>query len=72
MPFSITCLPQAIATQVLLARRGYPAFIHLGVAKGMEERIEAHAWVECQGRVVIGGDERERLTPLLAFEREGT
>lgn len=68
MPFSLTCLPQALATFVLLSRQGYSARVHFGVAKDVEGRLEAHAWVECQGQIVIGGAERERFTPLVALE----
>ena len=66
-----TCLTQALAAQVLLARRGFPAHLHIGVAKkGAEARFEAHAWVESQGKVVIGGSEPGRYTQLLALEGE--
>jgi hypothetical protein len=60
---SATCLTQALAVQVLLARRGYPALLHIGVARG-EKELKAHAWVESEGEVVIGGFELERYTPL--------
>lgn len=49
------CLPKATAAVVLLARLGYPAKLHVGVAKGIEGRLLAHSWVECQGQVVTGG-----------------
>lgn len=66
-----TCLTQALATQLLLVRRGYPAQLRLGVAKGENGALAAHAWVECQGRIVIGGlDNLTRYTPLPPLERE--
>ena len=49
-----TCLTQALATQVLLSRLGYPADLKIGVAKDTKGRLEAHAWVESAGTVVIG------------------
>lgn len=45
------CLAQALATQVLLERRGYPTQLRIGFTRQMS----AHAWVECEGRVAIGG-----------------
>jgi hypothetical protein len=69
-----TCLAQALATQVLLARRGYPALLHIGVVRGEQEQFQAHAWVVTQeGKVVIGGSglELERYTPLAVLEAEG-
>jgi transglutaminase superfamily protein len=59
-----TCLTQALAAQVLLSRRGLSARVHIGVSKGANQRLEAHAWVESQGTVVIGGSGRERYSVL--------
>lgn len=67
-----TCLTQAIATKVLLARRGFPAHLHIGVAhQGKGEQLLAHAWIESEGKVLIGGSELERYTPLLTLEGQG-
>jgi hypothetical protein len=49
-----TCLTQALATQVLLGRQGYVSALRIGVAKDPKGRLEAHAWVESSGTVVIG------------------
>ena len=49
-----SCLTQAMATQVLLSRIGAIGSLRIGVAKGPEGRLDAHAWVESNGRVVIG------------------
>ena len=70
LPGAGTCLTQALAAQVLLARRGYPALLHIGVVKGEAGQLEAHAWLESRGRIVIGGAELERFTPLVALEGE--
>lgn len=48
-----TCLPRALAGQYLLATHGYPSRLRLGVRKS-GDRLSAHAWLEHQGRVVIG------------------
>lgn len=70
LPLSLACLPQALAAHVLLGRRGYPSEIRFGVAKDPAGKFEAHAWVECQGRVVIGGAGLERYTPLMDPQKE--
>jgi hypothetical protein len=70
MPYARTCLTLALATRVLLARRGYPALLHLGVVREGGEKFLAHAWVESGGKVVIGGHELERYTPLTTLEGE--
>ena len=68
MPGAVKCLARALATQVLLNRYGHPADLHIGVAKGEGGHLEAHAWVESQGQVVIGAlSNLSRFTPLPAF-----
>ena len=59
-----SCLTQALATQVLLARAGYPSQLRIGVARGARQDLEAHAWVESGGRLVIGAGGTERYAPL--------
>jgi hypothetical protein len=49
-----TCLTQALAGQILLAQHGEPALLQIGVAKNEAGNLQAHAWVESQGRIVIG------------------
>jgi hypothetical protein len=48
------CLPQALAAESLLARSGYPVELRIGVLKTHQGRLEAHAWVESDGRLVVG------------------
>ncbi len=64
VPGAKSCLTQALAAQVLLTRRGYPALVHIGVTRGEQGRFQAHAWVESEDKVVIGESELERFTPL--------
>jgi Transglutaminase-like superfamily len=61
----VKCLARALATQVLLTRHGYPSELQIGVAKSEHGELEAHAWVEYQGRVIIGGlSTLSRFVPL--------
>jgi hypothetical protein len=54
-PVQMTCLVQALAADTLLRRRGCHPLLRIGVSGGKESpTIEAHAWVECGGRVVVG------------------
>ena len=52
-----TCLTQALVTKMLLGRFGYPAIVRIGVARSESGELQAHAWVESGGSVVIGGSE---------------
>ena len=65
------CLAQALATQVLLGRRGCRSKLCIGVARNQQGQLSAHAWVESQGRIVIGGlGDMSRYTPLPLQEGE--
>jgi transglutaminase superfamily protein len=58
-----TCLTQSLTAQVLLGRHGHPVELRLGVAREAG-RFDAHAWVECDGRVVVGDADVGRYTPV--------
>ena len=60
-----TCLVQALAIQVLLLSQDYPANLQIGVVKDGEEQLQAHAWVEIQGKIINKGSEIEGYTPLM-------
>lgn len=63
-----TCLTQALAGQALLAHHGHRSQVHLGVAHGPGRAFEAHAWLTCGGRVLLGAAEAGRFKPLPAFD----
>jgi transglutaminase superfamily protein len=65
-----TCLTQALAAQALLAHSGYPSQVEIGVTKDESHCFHAHAWVVCQGDVVLGGQQVERYNPLMTWERQ--
>jgi Transglutaminase-like superfamily len=70
-PILATCLTQALTTQVLLRRHGYPAELRIGVAHGSGGQLQAHAWVESEGRIVSGGvEDLSRYTPLPSLDRK--
>jgi hypothetical protein len=48
-----TCLTRALAGTMMLARRGYPTTLCIGVSKRGDD-LSAHAWVECGGDAVVG------------------
>ena len=61
-----TCLPQALAAESLLYWADHPSVLRIGVVKTDEGRLVAHAWVECEGRIVVGElrDDLSSYTPL--------
>lgn len=59
-----SCLTQAFAAQLLLARSGVPSELQIGVARSPGERLRAHAWVMAGETIVVGGEERRAFTQL--------
>jgi hypothetical protein len=59
-----TCLTQALAAHILLNREGYASALQIGVSKDEKGAFEAHAWLESQGKVVIGEHEAGKYAPL--------
>jgi hypothetical protein len=51
------CLSQAIVADMLLRRRGFDSQLRIGVAREESGALRAHAWVESDGEVVMGGEE---------------
>jgi hypothetical protein len=67
-----TCLSLALAGRMMLNRYGYPARIHIGVAKDHSGSLAAHAWLESEGTIVIGGQDSTSLFAPLGVIGEGT
>ena len=64
VPGGSHCLTKALAAESLLVRRGYPTEVKLGVARDKTDKLIAHAWVLCEGVVLVGGGELQRYTEL--------
>ena len=58
-----SCLTQALATRVLLAEGGHPSNLRLGMAR-IDGRIQAHAWLESDGTIVVGGAGHTQFAPF--------
>jgi hypothetical protein len=56
-PVPMTCLRQALAADAILRRRGFVSQLRFGVQlhrNNSFRSLEAHAWVECEGAIVVG------------------
>lgn len=68
VPGTYTCLPKALAAQVLLERRGFLTALEIGFARTTRGDIEGHAWLRCGGDVVMGDDlDLTQFTPLASL-----
>ncbi len=69
LPGEVKCLARALTTQVIMTRHGFSPQLRIGVAKGETGKLEAHAWIESQGQIVIGYlRDLSRFTPLPSLE----
>jgi hypothetical protein len=59
-----TCLVQALAARVLLARAGHETRIRLGVGRDDAGAFTAHAWVEDDRGILLGAPAPGRFAPL--------
>jgi hypothetical protein len=69
VPVDATCLRKALVLAWLLARRGVGTTLRIGVARS-NRTLSAHAWLEWQGRVLLGSTGHEYL-PLVRPEATG-
>jgi hypothetical protein len=62
VPLGFVCLPQAIAAQWMLRRRGVSTTLYFGVDFQQEKkiRIRAHAWLRAGDKIVTGEDQKRR------------
>lgn len=69
LPLGLVCLPQAIAAQWMLRRRGLPTTLYFGVASNpaKQDAIEAHAWLRAGDKIVTGEEGVRRHHPVEWF-----
>lgn len=72
LPGLASCLAEALTAMVLLGRQGHPAMLRIGVTRaGPAAPLQAHAWLECQGGVLVGDRELDRYRPLPPLPKAG-
>lgn len=67
LPWECTCLPQALAAQWLLARRGVAATLYLGVQRSVAGAPNAHAWLRSGTLYVTGGPGHQQYQVIATF-----
>ena len=68
VPFQSVCLDQAMAGMLLLRRFRIPSHLCLGVKRNeKEKKLDAHAWIECGGRILIGGQRSLQYNKVAHF-----
>ncbi|HKJ60203.1 MAG TPA: lasso peptide biosynthesis B2 protein, partial [Halobacteriales archaeon] len=72
LPLAPACLGSAIVGHAMLDANGHPSDIRIGVTKADPDELEAHAWVERDGHVLVGDlPDLSRYRPLAVDGRDG-
>ena len=66
------CLARAVAAEAILHRGGRIPEVHIGARRDTRGGLEAHAWVDVGGSVVVGAEERAAFTRLDPPTRSST
>lgn len=71
-PWESACLPQAMAAQNMLKRRGIGSTLYLGLNKPGRHRAghEAHAWLRCGAAVLTGASEMGDFQSVACYAQD--
>lgn len=65
VPKGRNCLLRALVAHFFLVRNCQFSDLHIGVYRNDGGELDAHAWVECDGKIIIGDlPDLSRFTPL--------
>jgi len=70
LPWDCFCLAQALAAKAMLQRRGVPSTLYLGLAKGGEAQLQAHAWLRCGAQILTGRPGMTGFTIIATFAED--
>lgn len=67
MPWTCNCMVQALTAKKMLARRGFPSTLYMGLALDETGGMEAHAWLRYGNIFVSGRIGAERFTVTTVY-----
>jgi hypothetical protein len=62
-----TCLVRALVADLVLGSPGRPVCLTIGLRRAPDGSLEGHAWVGCEGRVLIGATS-DTYVPLVGWD----
>ena len=68
-PLGTSCLKEALVLSWLMSRRGAVTTLRIGVARRHGD-LDAHAWLEHNGRIILGEADADAYAPLPPLPRE--
>lgn len=66
-PWNSKCLVQALTTQRMMREKGIATTIYLGVRKGKDNEMLAHAWIRCGSYIITGGANENEYVVVAKF-----
>lgn len=70
VPWSSVCLDKALAAMIMLNRRRIPNTLYLGVKLNKDkQKLDAHAWVECNDSIFVGGAHSKNYRTVAFFSK---
>lgn len=72
VPGGRNCLVRALATEAILLQNGYDCDLKIGAIRTSDGGLRAHAWLECDGRAIIGDFELSRYVTMEATRATGS
>lgn len=71
VPFRSVCMDQAMTGVVLLKKHRIPCTLFLGVRKKETGKgLDAHAWVVCGNKIILGGQKSKFYTVTARFTND--
>ena len=67
LPWTCTCLARALAAMAMLRRCGQDSTLYLGVMRGRDAWLGAHAWLRSGDVMVTGGQDQLQYTVVGSF-----
>jgi hypothetical protein len=67
VPWDAKCLVQAMAGKKMLKRKGIQSTLYLGLARKADHDMQAHAWLRCGERIILGGRGLKHFAVVAAF-----
>lgn len=71
LPGEYACLPQALAAQLMLKKRGIPTTLYLGAAfNPTKDGLRAHAWTRAGTEIVTGAPQHLEYRVVASFKSD--
>lgn len=71
VPWRSVCMDQAMTGVILLKKKRIPCTLYMGVRKKESgSGLDAHAWVVCGDKIVLGGQKSQFYTVTASFSND--